>query len=596
MAVHTMTLTIAADIKPVFSGARGNVLDTSTLAPAHGFILQGDAAGDELGISVSGAGDINGDRIDDLIVGAVHGDDGGGNAGEAYVIYGKAGTGSQFGTKVGDRQVLDTTNLAATDGFIIQGDARIDFLGSSVAGAGDVNGDGRDDLIVGANQFVEGGDKTGKAYIIYGKAGTGTQFGTRVGSRQVLDTTNLAPTDGFILQGDAAGDALGISVSGAGDINNDGYDDLIVGAYRGDGGGSHSGEAYIIYGKAGTAGTQFGTRVGRSQVLDTTNLAPTDGFILQGDAAGDWLGVSVSGAGDINGDGRDDLIVGALAGDDGGGNAGEAYIIYGKPGGTGSQFGTLVGGRQVLDTTNLAPADGFILQGDTIRDELGWSVSGAGDINGDGRDDLIVGAVLGDDGGLDAGEAYIIYGKAGSGSQFGTTIRGRQVLDTTHLAPADGFILQGDAADDRLGHTVSGAGDINGDGYDDLIVGARYGDDGGDDTGEAYILYGKAGTGSQFGTLVGGRQVLDTTGLSSTDGFILQGDVAGDELGESVSGAGDINNDGYDDLIVGARFGDDGGEDAGEAYIIYGGAHLGGAATRAEEPLPGVADELFFFG
>ena len=561
---ETVTLTATdndgkRDIVEFAVTSRGNVLDTTYLIPAHGFIIQGDAVFDLLGDSVSGAGDINGDGIDDLIVGADGSDDGGMNAGEAYIIYGKAGTGSQFGTKVGDRQVLDTSSssdLAPADGFIIRGDAAYDLLGVSVSGAGDINGDGIDDLIVGADGSDDGGMNAGEAYIIYGKAGTGSQFGTKVGDRQVLDTSSssdLAPADGFILRGDAANDRLGDSVSGAGDINGDGLADLIVGAYWGDDGGRDAGEAYIIYGKAGTGdGTQFGTavRVRESdgstvtdgttkgtvlrQVLDTSFLKPADGFIIQGDAVIDYLGVSVSGAGDINGDGLADLIVGAYEGNDGGDDAGEAYIIYGKAGtdGTGSQFGTKVGDRQVLDTTDLKPADGFIIQGDA-GDELGISVSGAGDINGDGLADLIVGAPEGDDGGTNAGEAYIIYGKAGTGdgSQFGTKVGDRQVLDTSFLKPADGFIIQGDAVVDELGR-VSGAGDINGDGLADLIVGAKSGDDGGGNAGEAYIIYGKAGTnGAQFGTKVEDRQVLDTTNLKPADGFIIQGDAAGDNLG-----------------------------------------------------------------
>ena len=151
----------------------------------------------------------------------------------------------------------------------------------------------------------------------------------------------------------------------------------------------------------------------------------------------------------------------------------------------------------VLDTSSLAPVHGFIIQGDMAGDNLGRSVSGAGDINGDGLDDLIVGAPEGYDGDIRAGEAYVIYGKAGTGTQFGmadATEAMRQVVDTTNLAPADGFIIQGDAMLDHLGWSVARAGDVNGDGFDDLITGARWGNDGGIDAGEAYIVYGKAGT------------------------------------------------------------------------------------------------------
>ena len=143
--------------------------------------------------------------------------------------------------------------------------------------------------------------------------------------------------------------------------------------------------------------------------------------------------------------------------------------------------------------------------------------------------------------------------------------------------------------------SVAGAGDINGDGLADLIAGAHMNDNGGtDDAGEAYIIYGKAGTdGTQFGTAVTAdgetRQVLDATGLAPEAGFILRGDMENDQLGTSVSGAGDINGDGFDDLIVGAPNGGDGGTDAGEAYVIYGGTHLGEVVALRPDPLVAIS-------
>jgi len=133
------------------------------------------------------------------------------------------------------------------------------------------------------------------------------------------------------------------------------------------------------------------------------------------------------------------------------------------------------------------------------------------------------------------------------------------VLDLSTLTAIDGFIIQGGASDDYAGFSVSSAGDVNGDGIDDLIVGARYGDDGGTNAGEAYVIYGQAGA---------TRGTLDLSTLTAAQGFVIQGDAAGDQAGRSVSGAGDVNGDGIDDLIVGAPLGDDGGFDAGEAYVI----------------------------
>ncbi|MCP4306135.1 MAG: hypothetical protein GY788_14900, partial [bacterium] len=262
----------------------------------------------------------------------------------------------------------------------------------------------------------------------------------------------------------------------------------------------------------------------------------------------------------VNGDGFDDLIVGARLGDDGGDKAGEAYVVFGS----GSGFGTDVSGRQVLYLADLTAAEGFIIQGDDADDRAGWSVSSAGDVNGDGFDDLIVGAPYG--GGGTAGEAYVVFG---TDAGFGTPdVASRQVIDLTGLTAAEGFIIQGDEGGDRAGFSVSSAGDVNGDGFDDLIVGASYGDDGGGTAGEAYVVFG---TDAGFGTPdVASRQVIDLTGLTAAEGFIIQGDSGDDEAGSSVSSAGDVNGDGFDDLIVGAPGGDDGGDDAGEAYVVFG--------------------------
>jgi hypothetical protein len=490
------------------------VIDLSTLSVEQGFIIQGDAAGDETGFSVSSAGDVNGDGIDDMIVGAPVSDIGGSNSGAAYVIYGQSGS---------DRVTLDLSNLTASEGFLIAGDAAGDSAGISVSSAGDVNGDGIDDLIIGAPRGDNGGAGAGEAYVIYGIAGT---------NRGTVDLTGLSASDGFVIQGDMAGDGAGRSVSSAGDVNGDGIDDMIIGAYRGDDGGYNAGEAYVIYGIEGTD---------RSTV-DLTNLTASDGFVIRGDAAYDQAGLSVSSAGDVNGDGIDDLIVGAPTGDNGGDNAGEAYVIYGIAGTS----------RGTVDLTGLAASDGFVIQGDLITDQAGHSVSSAGDVNGDGIDDLIVGAIGADPGDQNAGAAYVIYGISGNS---------RGTVDLSALAVSDGFVIQGDAAFDYAGFSVSSAGDVNGDGIDDLIVGAFFGDDGGNLAGEAYVIYGVAGN---------TRGTVALTDLAASDGFVIQGDAAGDYAGRSVSAAGDVNGDGLDDIIVGAPGGGNGGDSAGEAYVIYG--------------------------
>ena len=366
------------------------------------------------------------------------------------------------------------------------------------------------------------------------------------GTGGVLDLSDLDGTNGFILNGIDAVDLSGWSVSSAGDVNGDGYDDLIIGAWGARRNRDNDvGETYIVYGGASAPGT--------NGVLDLSDLDGTDGFILNGIDAGDRSGHSVSSAGDVNGDGYDDLIIGARYADpNGDSNAGETYVVYGGASAPGT------GG--VLDLSDLDGTNGFILNGIDAVDLSGWSVSSAGDVNGDGYDDLIIGAIGADPNVTNqAGETYVVYGGASAPGEDG-------VLDLSDLDGTDGFILNGIDAGDRSGWSVSSAGDVNGDGYDDLIIDALYGDPNGSNSGETYIVYGGA---SAPGT--GG--VLDLSDLDGTDGFILNGIDAGDESGRSVSSAGDVNGDGYDDLIIGAPSADpNGNSDAGETYVIYGGA------------------------
>ena len=600
---NTQAQNVAVTVNDVFEAAP--VIDLTTLSLAQGFIIQSDGANDRAGFSVSSAGDIDGDGYDDIIVGARYGDDGGPNAGEAYVVFGKAsGFGTEVVTNGQARQVIDLTSLSAAEGFIIQGDEPDDRAGRSVSSAGDINGDGFADIIVGARYGDDKADRAGEAYVVFGKVGG---FGTEViangQARQVIDLTSLSAADGFIIQGETAVDLVGSSVSSAGDVNGDGYDDLIVGAYGDDGGGSFSGEAYIVFGKDGGFGIANTANGNPRQVIDLTSLSAAEGFIIQGDNAFDQLGgkpQTVSSAGDINGDGYDDIIVGANYGDDYGFNSGEAYVVFGKAGGFGTANTANGNPRQVIDLTSLSAAEGFIIQGDAENDQAGYSVSNAGDINGDGYDDIIVGAKYGDDGTSNAGEAYVVFGKeSGFGTEVVTDGHARQVIDLTSLSAADGFIIQGDLPSNEAGRSVSSAGDVNGDGFDDLIVGAPRNGRAGVTAGEAYVVFGKAGGFGTENTANGNpRQVIDLTDLATGEGFKIRGDDQNDEAGASVSSAGDINNDGFDDLIVGAPKGNDKNNTLdGEAYVIFGAADIGDVPiSTAGQNLTGTAGADMLIG
>ncbi len=334
--------------------------------------------------------------------------------------------------------------------------------------------------------------------------------------------------------GAAAGDYFGFPVSTAGDVNGDGYPDMIVGASGNDEGGLDCGSAYVYYG---------------GPVLD----AAAD-LTFIGEAADGHFGYSVSTAGDLNGDGYPDLIVGAHG-------ANHAYVYYGGVVPDTTADLTLTGSGHFGVSVSVAGdvnSDGYsdVIVGahmarkayvyyggttpdataDLILDEgsgatfFGYSVSTAGDVNGDGYDDMIVGA-----GGSHSfrGTAYIYYGGAAPDPNADLILIGA-----------------GESAEDRFGGSVSTAGDVNGDGYDDVIVGAKQYGVSPHGPGHAYVYYGGAAP--------------DTTA-----DLIFTGESFGDCLGGSVSEAGDLNGDGYEDLIVGAH--DEAGTGPGRAYIYFGG-------------------------
>jgi hypothetical protein len=502
-AADTATLDIA-----------GGVIGLAVLNGVNGLQFQGGYTNDGVGTALASAGDIDGDGFADFVVGVPDEESGLYGAGDTYVIFGQ----SSFAG------VSDGQSFVNSYSVNFAGEQAEASSGFAVGGGGDVNGDGWDDFITAAPFFdVSATDMQGAVYVVFGKA-----------SPANAGLSSLNGTTGFQINGEAALDQLGRdAVAIAGDVNGDGYDDLLFGAWLGDPGArADAGQAYVVFGKSSFTST-----------LDLTTLNGTTGFQINGEAAGDTAGKSVSGAGDVNGDGFDDVFIAAYSGEPNGvSNSGAAYVIFGKSAAFTSN----------LELSSLNGTTGFEIRGEAVNDYAGESVRSAGDLNGDGFSDLIIGTSYADPHGGRSGAAWVVFGK----SSFGST------LDLSTLNGTTGFQISGEALNDFAGSAVSGAGDLNGDGYDDLLIGATGTDVGGSGSGAAYVVFGKAS---------GFSSVLELSALSGADGFQINGELSTDALGWAVSAAGDVNGDGFDDILLGAPRNDDfNGDNSGAAYLLFG--------------------------
>ncbi len=524
----------------------------SSMNTVADLILNGEGVNNYFGISVSDAGDVNGDGYSDLIVGAYGYSS---NTGRAYIYFGG----------------LTMDNVADV---VLTGPSVVSF-GYSVSSAGDVNGDGYGDVIVSGHTFSS---NTGRAYIYYGG----------------LNMDNIADKT---LQGAVSGGFFGFSLSKAGDYNGDGFSDVIVGAYAVS---SFQGRAYLFFGGANmdtladitfageSSSNLFGqivsdagdlngdgysdmlisapsylTSVGRVYVYYGSGLPDNVAdLVLTGESTGNNFGRGISSAGDVNGDGYSDFIAGAQSYAV---NTGKAYVYFGGSSmntvydmsfsgeSTGSLFGYSVSGGADLNGDGYSDMSvgaygyssnkgrvyiyKYSLTGNDIPDlrspgsfqsQLGYSVSIAGDVNGDGFSDYIVGAPQYGD--FANGRISIFFG-----SQNPDTI-----ADIT---------ITGQTANSWFGLSVAGAGDLNADGYDDVIVGAPEFDN---SRGRIFVYFG----GSSMDTIAD----MYDTGPSTLW-----------RLGQSVSSAGDLNNDGYPDIAAGAPGAN---SSRGSAYFYYGGSTL----------------------
>jgi hypothetical protein len=367
-----------------------------------------------------------------------------------------------------------------------------DWAGFSVDAKGDLNGDGKADYVIGAyNADREGLLDAGATYVVYGPL-TGDK--------------RLASADA-ILQGKIDKAEMGRIVRFAGDLNNDGKDDLLVGAPRASIGSVAKGVVYVLY----------GALAGKQDIRDA-------GKTLRGSEENDYAGIGIDGVGDVNGDGFDDFLVGADRSDAAAENAGQVYLEYGP-----------------IDRDGNLEEAAVVITGAEKEDRLGTSVSKAGDVDGDGTTDFVLGASQSSYSAVSAGSAYLFYGPL-TGSISATTADAR---------------FDGEFQYALAGQFVGDCGDFSGDGYDDFVVGAFQDTDNGSQSGAVYVIHGGS-------TRRSGDKELWAADLA------LKGTTAFDRLGHAITCPGDLDNDGNKDIVVGAFGSDSGLFERGVVYAVYG--------------------------
>lgn len=459
----------------------------TSLNGTNGFIINGVSPDYGDGAYVSGAGDVNGDGMADFLIGTI--------ASGSYVI---------FGRKEAWPEKFNLTSLNGSNGFTIKTVNSNEGSGLSVGRAGDVNGDGIDDIIVGTLFSGDFSRRQGQGYVIFGSK-------ERWSAKFNLDDLN--GDNGFVIRLIDSNGAFVIFVSGVGDVNGDGIGDIIIGPQYD---GNPQCQGYVV----------FGSKEVWPALVDLADLDGHNGFILDGINPRDG-GFSISKAGDVNGDGVDDILIGIFLSND----SSQSYVVFGSKQPWPKNFRLInLNGRNGFSVDSGKPDDNNDL------------VSKAGDVNGDGIDDILIGA------------PGVYRGKGQSYIVFGSKKAWPAVINLGDLNGHNGFAINGIGPDTGIGFSVSEAGDVNWDGIDDFLIGAPYTNK---KTGQSYAVFGRKEWDAVF----------NLTCLDGRNGFVLNGINEKDLSGASVKGVGDVNGDGIDDFLIGAPFARN---NTGQTYVIFG--------------------------
>ena len=420
-----------------------------------------------------------------------------------------------FGSRSPFPAAFDLNQLNGTNGFTIYGVGAGGAIGYVVSTAGDINNDNISDLVFGASGT---NSDLGAGYVI---------FGSRSPFPASFNLTQLNGANGFTIPGVVPNGQLGWSVSTAGDVNGDSITDLMLGAYSAY---SAVGASYVIFGSQNLFPPSF----------NLNQLNGTNGFTIPGVSGTKFLGFSVSFAGDINNDNISDLVFGATGTNS---DLGAGYVIFGSRSPFPASF----------NLTQLNGANGFTIPGVVPNGQLGWSVSTAGDVNGDNITDLVLGARTANG---NLGCSYVLFG---SQKSFPAS------FNLAQLNGANGFIIPGVIPSGQLGYSVGTAGDINGDSITDLLLGSPTANS---SLGVSYVIFGSR---KPF------PASFDLNLFNGNDNFVIPGIAPFGHLGASFGTAGDLNGDNISDLVVGAV-----GANSllGASYVIF------GKNTSASIPAP----------